>query len=101
MANNLKAKLNEAKNIVLRCANKKGVFAGTLRYRHQCWTRDLGFSIDALLNLGQAKAVRTHLLNIAKKQKKSGKVPIVYITSYFGFLRIHLPDLLANKQRCV
>ncbi len=101
MVNLFKARLNEAKDMILRCVGERGIYAGTLRYRHQCWTRDLAYSIDALINLGQAEAVKTHLLTIAKKQNKSGRVPIMYITSYTGFLRIHAHDLLTHKRRVI
>ena len=93
-----KARLREAKDLVLSCVGRLGIYAGTYRYRYQCWTRDLAYSVDALLNLGQDKAVKTHLLNIANKQTKSGKVPIVFIENKLGFIWIHLQDLIRNRR---
>ena len=101
MINSSKKRLNEAKSIILRCVGKQGIYAGTHRYRYQCWTRDLSYSIDALINLGQQKVVKMHLLTIAKKQNRSGRVPILYITSYLGFLRIHAYDLLTHRKRFI
>lgn len=71
-------KLSEAKSALLKCIGPKGFYAGN-DYQ-QYWARDLGYSIDVLLELGYADLVKTHLLEILKGQRASGDVPTMVQT---------------------
>jgi len=67
------SKLSEAKNTINRCIGPKGFYAGD--YYKQYWVRDLGYCIDVLLELGYEELIKSHLLEILKRQKPNGEIP--------------------------
>lgn len=97
-------KLNQAAGILKRSIGHCGVFAGSgARYDHQYWTRDVSLALIPALEClerfrprsGQeapdySPIVRAHLLNLTKRQGKSGAIPILFSD---------FPELLAAKLR--
>ncbi|MBI4441714.1 hypothetical protein HY639_06105 [Candidatus Woesearchaeota archaeon] len=75
----MKQKIDEAKTVIEHCIGEKGIWAGSGRYRDQCWTRDFTFSLPTLLDLGYNKQISCHLHELAKRQKRDGQIPILYL----------------------
>lgn len=81
-------KLESAINILRRCLGEKGVWADPTRYRDQCWTRDLGIAIaPLLLQLGEAAAVKRHLVNLSAQQRPNGQIPILFLDDEARWVR--------------
>lgn len=97
-------KIYEAASILNRSIGKQGIFAGSgLRYQNQYWTRDVALALipafRSLQNIdknlcGNASVssdkIKTHLYNLAKKQGRSGAIPILFSD---------FPELVKNKMK--
>ncbi|AYV78861.1 MAG: glycogen debranching enzyme alpha-1,6-glucosidase [Edafosvirus sp.] len=85
------SKIEYANQIIKNCIGKNGVYASTNRYKNQCWTRDFCLTVCPLLlaetPLKNVAIVKTHLLEIAKRQLPNGKVPILFLDDEIEFLR--------------
>lgn len=76
---------NPARDLVLSCFGKHGIWADNDRYRYQCWTRDLSLAMaPAALLLGRGDLVRTHLHSLARRQGKDGAIPILFLDGIRG-----------------
>jgi glycogen debranching enzyme len=69
----VKDKLREAKEVIKKCAGKKGFYAGD-DYK-QYWARDFVYSLDTILKLGFANLAKSHFIQLFKKQKSTGEIP--------------------------
>lgn len=83
----------EAEAILRECAGRNGIWAGptvphkdTVGYRGQCWTRDLGISIEDLLGAGMEVDVWNHLVSLRRLQKRDGGVPTFFPDSTLEWL---------------
>lgn len=93
-------RFNRARSIVVRCIGRRGVYAGTSRYRYQCWTRDFALAgLDALLDMGLGEHARCHLEEIARRQEESGKVPIMYVSNPFASTLIRAREFFRDPKR--
>lgn len=80
------AKCSEAAAITLSCFCTSGVQADPTRYRHQCWTRDLGIAVAPLLEaVGHTAIVATHLNKLAARQEPNGQIPILFLNDVEGW----------------
>jgi len=96
------ARYEQAKDVVERCIGPRGIYAGTLRYKYQYWTRDFVLAgLNVLVQMGRADVAKAHLSGIAARQKSSGKIPIMFLQSRFGFMRIHFWDFVTHPLRFV
>lgn len=89
-------KLEKAEQTIDMCKGKHGFYASGGYYKRQYWIRDMVYSIDALLNHGDADQVKNHLAYTLRKQKKNGEIParlIGFPPSISGSLRLLDPRL--------
>lgn len=82
----MEQKLEEAREVLMRCIGKKGVWASSARYHDMCWTRDLAVSVPALIREGHEGAVRRHLQELMRRQKPNGKIPVFFLDNVSRFL---------------
>lgn len=93
-------KLRDARRVLTRCVTRRGVYAGTKRYRYECWTRDLVLAgIDTLFDMGLGEHARRHLEEIAKRQTNDGQIPVMYISNIPAATLLHAGRLLRDPQR--
>src|SRR3989344_105288 len=93
-------RLNEALNVVSRCVGENGIYASTERYSGQYWMRDFAFAgLESLLTLERPDLAKTQLLAIAKRQKRSGKIPMVFNEGGLNFSRLYKDISLTNWRR--
>ncbi len=73
-------KYEQAGAIIHACLQEQGVWADPSRYRHQCWTRDMGMAVAPLLHeTGNSEVVKRHLENLFRQQRPNGQVPILFL----------------------
>ncbi len=80
------SKLEEALNVVKNCS-KDGFYASSDVYKYEYWTRDLSFFLPVLIKYGYKKEVENQILNIFKKQKSGGELPVFYVKEKFLWLK--------------
>lgn len=84
------SKSEEAIQLIRSCFGSNGVWASSARYKNQCWTRDFCLATSHLLmldgNLKNLDLAEKHLINIADRQGKDGKIPILYLDSEQEFI---------------
>lgn len=92
-------KIQEAKAIVKSCIGSGGVWASPYRYKFQCWTRDFVIAIeDVLLDDNQPIPVKTHLSQLAKRQKPNGQIPIMYLDNVPRWLWIKIRNSIRERR---
>jgi hypothetical protein len=95
-------KTDEAYSIIKKCVGKKGVWASSDRYSNQCWTRDFCLATYPLFlqddELKDHDLVKTHLLEIVKKQSVTGKIPILYLDDEKQFLDDKIKKSIKNRS---
>lgn len=73
--------------ILERCIGENGVWADPTRYKNQCWTRDFVLAImPVLLESGKTEIVKKHLINLSKRQRPNGQIPILFLDRTSPFL---------------
>ena len=75
----IETKTKQAKEVMRQCMGEGGVWAGIPRYLYQCWTRDFVTSLPTLIEFGYEKEIEQQFATLAKKQKHSGQMPILYL----------------------
>lgn len=81
-------RVEEAERILGDCVGRHGVWAGSGRYRAQCWTRDFAFAnAPMLMEIGGYAIVRTHLEELSRRARPNGQVPILYLDGLRGHAR--------------
>lgn len=85
----VRAKRQQAIDLLERCIGEKGVWADPVRYKDTCWTRDTACAIlPAMLVLRNAghplgervlEALVTFVENLFAKQRPDGSLPIVFL----------------------
>ena len=81
------SKKDRAWEIVHACFGSKGVWADPTRYRNQCWTRDFALAIQPLLlEYGEDRVARNHLVNLSERVREDGRVPILYLDNEQEFV---------------
>ena len=68
-------KVQEALETIEKCRADRGFYASAERYKYEYWTRDLYFSLDALLSLGYEKEIKNQIEEIWNGQKEDGELP--------------------------
>lgn len=92
-------KIREAKSIVKSCIGDKGVWASPYRYKYQCWTRDFVIAAeDVLLGDNQPIPVKTHLSQLAMRQKSNGQIPIMYLDNIPRWLWIKIRNSIRERR---
>lgn len=82
-------KLQQAREIVLKCIGPKGVWASPVRYQYQCWTRDFAIATEEVLfDLGMPEVARTHLNELAKHQYEDGRMPVMFLDKPIRWLAL-------------
>lgn len=72
-------RLEEARQVIRDNIGRHGLWASPTRYRYQCWTRDFVVTeMTALFDLGLQDVARSHLENLAARQREDGKIPILF-----------------------
>ncbi|MFC1629941.1 hypothetical protein ACFL06_00180 [Patescibacteria group bacterium] len=86
--------------IVRGCIGNRGVWADSSgRYKDQCWTRDFVLAaMPTLLDLGEHEAVRNHLINLSRRQRENGQIPILFLDRTFPFLLGKASRTLRNRR---
>jgi hypothetical protein len=96
---NTSEKIAVAMEIIRKCIGRKGVWADPSRYRWQCWTRDLALAImPALVEIGEAGAVRRHLENLTLQQRHNGQIPILFLDSSLPFLYEKIKKSVCDRR---
>jgi hypothetical protein len=81
--------------LIQSCFGKRGIWASTIRYKNQCWTRDFCLATcPLLLNKSSLfhdpnkvmNLIQRHLLELAQRQKPNGKIPILYLDNEVTFV---------------
>jgi len=57
------------------CKGKHGFYASAGYYKKQYWIRDTVYSMDSLLNHGEAYQIKKQLIHTLRKQRTSGEIP--------------------------
>lgn len=92
-------KIQEAKTIIDKCIGAHGVWASPYRYKYQCWTRDFVIATeDVLLNSGRSEVVKTHLEELAKRQKSNGQIPIMFLDNTICWLWIKVRNSIRERR---
>ena len=96
-------KLHEANKVMTHLAGKNGIWASSVRYRHQCWTRDSCLAVFwPFLHFpplqAQQRLVTQQLITLADKQSPEGRIPIVFADDPQNLER-HLCQLEADQKR--
>jgi glycogen debranching enzyme len=91
-------KIIEAKTILKSCVGKIGIWASNDRYRWQCWTRDFVIAVlPLLLERGlYLNIAKSHLNEMAKRQKPNGQIPILFIEKKLPWLFRKFMNALVN-----
>lgn len=76
------------------CVGTNGLWADPVRYKRQCWTRDLSLAMQPAARLipGGIAAAERHLRSLARLQTSDGSIPILFLDGARGHL-----DFLATK----
>ncbi len=78
----------QAGRLLHSCIGENGVWADSVRYRNQCWTRDFSLAIQPLLlTLGEIAIAKRHLDNLAALQRPNGQIPILFLDNEEEFLK--------------
>lgn len=92
-------KLSEARKIIESCIGPKGVWASSVRYKYQCWTRDFAIAIEeALFNLGESEVAKSHLDQLAKRQYEDGRIPIMFLDKPLRWLALKAWNSVQNGR---
>lgn len=92
-------KMIKALSLIYRCVGKKGIWADPSRYAYQNWTRDMALATaPVFLQLKMEKAVRTHLINLSKRQRDNGQIPILFLDRIFPFLKDKIMKSFRDKK---
>jgi glycogen debranching enzyme len=95
-------KLHAATGVMHELVGKRGIWASSVRYRHQCWTRDSCLAVFwpflHFIPLRNRNLVRQHLMNLAKQQRSDGRIPIVFQDDPTELMR-HLTQIERDQQR--
>lgn len=92
-------KLKQAEQIIRSCIGPKGVWASPVRYKYQCWTRDFSIAIEeALFNLGESDVAKIHLDELAKRQFKDGRMPIMFLDKPLRWLALKAWNSVQNRR---
>jgi glycogen debranching enzyme len=95
-------KLIQAKQILRSCFGNKGIWASDARYRYQCWTRDFIIAVlPLLLETNDRKGLQLakhHLNELAKRQKSSGQIPILFLDNTLRWLAIKAMNSLESGR---
>ncbi len=86
----VRAKIRAARELIESCVSPRGmgIWASRERYEHQLWTRDFVLAAAPALRLmGREDVVSAHLLQLSRRQRPSGKIPILFLDSDLAFLR--------------
>lgn len=79
------SKYEQARAIVAACTTKDGVMASSDRYQGQFWTRDTVLAATQALGYNHP-AIHAQLDHVIKRQKRNGKMPILYVTDTAAFV---------------
>lgn len=92
-------KLVEAKQVLVGCMGKKGLWASPYRYKDQCWTRDFVYGGEEyLIGAGQVDLAKRHIENLAARQLPDGRIPIMFLDNQPRWLLGKIGISIKNRR---
>jgi hypothetical protein len=95
--------MTDPTNLIRTCIGKHGIWADPVRYREQCWTRDLSLAMApaAIKVAGEEgrKAVLRHLHSLAARQRKDGSIPILFLDGAAAHARFLVQKTVQSVRR--